>query len=446
MKYIQRIFILTLFISLLWITAVPASGESVACNYNPLVAALLSQSSLDLWLSWVSNLSGEQPVELDNFPFLIQTRNTGKMFRGDSNARGYDYVLKQVNAWFPAEHIEEQVFAYGELSARNLIVTIPGQTKPDEYVLLTAHLDDTSWNSTIAPGANDNALGAATLLEAARLFRQLRFERSLRLIWFTGEEAGLIGSKAYVVQYPNLNYQGVINLDMFGWDGDGDHCFEIHVGTLPASQTIGACLVDTLAAYSHTLSFDYVTNGATGASDHASFWSSGIGAIALLENYTDQNLTGGCVGKDMNPYYHKREDTIALNLTSPYAYEIAQAALESAAALAKPTEPCFTETPFTSLFIDPPETAHLSWNTVESAATYRLYRSSFGCTGNWERLGDTSETIWTDIPIRIDWPYQYQIEAVTADGVCVSPPSACLMAGPPPPPAYDQVFLSLITR
>ena len=49
----------------------------------------------------------------------------------------------------------------------------------------------------LAPGAEDNASGSAALLEAARLFNRYRFERTLQIIWFTGEEQGLLGSLAF---------------------------------------------------------------------------------------------------------------------------------------------------------------------------------------------------------------------------------------------------------
>jgi leucyl aminopeptidase len=448
MKTVRTTMILALITTMILIGNNSAQGEDAGCGYLPAVDTLLAQSDLSSWIYWVEVLSGERPAQFDGFPVTIRTRNTRDMFGGSSNARAYDFVHQQVTNWFPENLIIEQPYEYVGLFARNLIVTIPGRTKTDEYILLVAHLDDTSWNaSEIAPGANDNAIGAATLLEAARLFRQLAFERSLRMIWFTGEEAGLVGSRAYVNQYENLDYHGVINLDMFGWDGDGDHCFEIHVGSKPASDEIGRCLVQSISAYHHELIYDYLVNNATGGSDHLSFWQKDIGAIALTENFSEFSSENGCTGEDKNPNYHLKEDTIALNLTPYYAYDIARAALEAAASLAVPlADHTPVEAPVLVITETHSSQVSLAWSAIPQAASYSVFQSSFGCQDWGLKVAQTSETGWTDEHVLSNWPYQYRIEALLSDGQTVSPSSNCVTIGPEPPPAYQYRFLSMIIR
>jgi hypothetical protein len=183
-KFIQEIYLLVKTLTLIFIIlstitvdVVNAGEDEVAvCDYQPEVAALLAQTKSDRWLDWVEKLSGAELAPLSDFPILIQTRRTAEMFSGDANARAYEYVFKQVKNWYPDAQIEEQLYAFSDLTAKNLIVSIPGSTNPQELVLLTAHLDDTAWNSSIAPGANDNGVGVATVLESARLLRQYRFE------------------------------------------------------------------------------------------------------------------------------------------------------------------------------------------------------------------------------------------------------------------------------
>jgi len=317
-------------------------------------------------------------------------------------------------------------------------------------LLLIAHLDDTSWNSTsgrIAPGANDNAIGAATLLEAARLFRQIQFERSIRLIWFTGEEAGTIGSRAYVAEYGDLDYRGVINLDMFGWDGDDDRCFEMHVGSLVESDEIGSCMAETITSYSHDLKYDYLIKGATSRSDHINFWWNDIGAVAVSENFSETGTENGCVGADMNPYYHMMEDTIDLNLTPDFSYEIARAALETIASVAVPvsTKPNPTA-PTLSILELQPDWVSLKWTSVPHAETYRVFRSSFGCQHWGVKVAETEVSTWMDEGIRDEWPFQYRIEAVFNDGIRVSQPSNCESIGPEPPPIYPTIYFPVISR
>jgi hypothetical protein len=87
----------------------------------------------------------------------------------------------------------------GSYQARNVIAEIPGREKPDEIVLLGAHLD--SWD--LRTGAEDNGINAAMVLDVARGFAQLgvRPRRTLRLVLFTGEEQGMWGSAGYVATH-----------------------------------------------------------------------------------------------------------------------------------------------------------------------------------------------------------------------------------------------------
>jgi carboxypeptidase Q len=78
----------------------------------------------------------------------------------------------------------------------NTVAEIRGTEKPDEMVILGAHLD--SWD--LGTGATDNGTGAMAVLEAARALQALgvKPKRTIRFVLFTGEEQGLNGSKAYV--------------------------------------------------------------------------------------------------------------------------------------------------------------------------------------------------------------------------------------------------------
>ena len=78
----------------------------------------------------------------------------------------------------------------------NTVASIRGAERPGETVLIGAHLD--SWD--LGTGATDNAAGAAAVIEAARLLAaaNARPRRTIRFVLFSGEEQGLLGSKAYV--------------------------------------------------------------------------------------------------------------------------------------------------------------------------------------------------------------------------------------------------------
>jgi Zn-dependent M28 family amino/carboxypeptidase len=78
----------------------------------------------------------------------------------------------------------------------NVIAEIPGSGKPGELVMLGAHID--SWH--LATGATDNAGSAAVMMEAVRILRAIGVQprRTIRIALWTGEEQGLLGSRAYV--------------------------------------------------------------------------------------------------------------------------------------------------------------------------------------------------------------------------------------------------------
>jgi hypothetical protein len=310
---------------------VPADTDP-SCGYSSPIDSLLAQSTQDDWLGWIKKLSGVEPVSVGGNPITITTRKSPDLFNGSSLA--YDFVRETVSTWYPGQ-VQDHLYTYGGATWKNLVLTIPGTKYPDIIVILSAHLDDAS-DTAVAPGADDNGTGSATLLEAARILQGHPLPATLRIIWFTGEEQGLRGSGAYTSTQSLDGVIGDINLDMFGFDGNGDRCVELHVGTLPASNRVGSCFVQAIQAYQPDLSYGFLTTGATGASDHASFWAKQVGAIEVLENYPYNSLDpNGCPGgtDDWSPYYHQHTDTID-HLTLPYTYNVARAALAAAFSLA----------------------------------------------------------------------------------------------------------------
>jgi carboxypeptidase Q len=83
--------------------------------------------------------------------------------------------------------------------AWNTIAEIPGTDKKGEVVMMGAHLD--SWHT--GTGATDNAAGVAIMMEAARIIQSLGIapRRTIRIALWSGEEQGLLGSRAYVEKY-----------------------------------------------------------------------------------------------------------------------------------------------------------------------------------------------------------------------------------------------------
>ncbi|MFN2400123.1 MAG: M20/M25/M40 family metallo-hydrolase [Gemmatimonadaceae bacterium] len=104
-------------------------------------------------------------------------------------------------------------FGSDSVTQYNTVAELRGTERPDEVVLLGAHLD--SWD--LATGTTDNASGSIAVLEAARILKSagVRPRRTIRFALFSGEEQGLFGS----VEYANAHaaelarYQAVLVLD-----------------------------------------------------------------------------------------------------------------------------------------------------------------------------------------------------------------------------------------
>src|SRR5207244_4266694 len=81
----------------------------------------------------------------------------------------------------------------------NVVAGIKGTDKADEFIVLGAHLD--SWH--IGKGATDNAAGVAVVMDAVRILKTLALpmRRTVRLGLWTGEEEGMLGSRAFVDKY-----------------------------------------------------------------------------------------------------------------------------------------------------------------------------------------------------------------------------------------------------
>lgn len=104
----------------------------------------------------------------------------------------------------------------------NIVVKFEGKTHPEQIVLLGAHFDAVPGS----PGADDDGTGTAALLELARVLKGREFDRSVRLVWFNGEEVGLIGSRKYAaaarraMQEKRAEIVAMISVEMLGYYSD----------------------------------------------------------------------------------------------------------------------------------------------------------------------------------------------------------------------------------
>ena len=167
-------------------------------------------------------------------------------------------------------------------TVHNVAAYLPGE-QSNEYVIVGAHYDHLglggryslapSQTGTIHPGADDNASGAAGVLEIARLLKDSRPpRRGVLFLEFAGEELGLLGS-SYYVNHPELPLKdavAMINMDMIGRIRD----HKVYVGGSGTGTTFGALLKSEEGA--DGIATDLTERAGYGASDHTSFTSKQI--------------------------------------------------------------------------------------------------------------------------------------------------------------------------
>jgi carboxypeptidase Q len=179
----------------------------------------------------------------------------------------------------------------GATQDNNVIAEIRGREKPDEWIIVGAHLD--SWD--YGTGAQDNGTGCAMVLEAARAIAALPTppRRSIRFALWGGEEQGLLGSAAYVRAHARelKDCVAALNTDNGaghprGWKVEGRE--DLQQALTPLSKSLLAGLGGD--GLSTELSFD---------TDHGHFMLAGIPALDLwvdMEHYDD--------------VHHKSSDTV----------------------------------------------------------------------------------------------------------------------------------------
>ncbi|MBD3867369.1 MAG: M28 family peptidase [Acidobacteria bacterium] len=217
--------------------------------------------------------------------------------------------------------------------APNALGTLEGAFNPDDIYIVGGHLDDLP-SSGVAPGADDNGSGSVNVLENARVMSCWGFRNTLKFQLWTGEEQGLLGSKAYAnaALARNENILGVINTDMPGWEGDGNPAQEnLDVSYNTSSQWLAEHFDAASTTYSTGLAVDAFYCPSLTASDHYAFWQKGWDAIIGI---TDNE--GYCSHGGNYPDYHTAADTIANCGDPTFFYSVVRT---SAAALAELGEP-----------------------------------------------------------------------------------------------------------
>jgi carboxypeptidase Q len=178
----------------------------------------------------------------------------------------------------------QAAYSPGNQDAFNLTGEIPGGAKKDELVMIGAHFD--SWHS--GTGATDNGAGSAVMIEVMRILKSLnvKLDRTVRIALWSGEEQGLLGSKAYVkehfgdletmkLQEAHARLSGYFNLD----NGSG----KIRGVYLQGNDAMRPIFERWLAPFrDQGVSAISIRN--TGGTDHLSFDAVGLPGFQFIQD------------------------------------------------------------------------------------------------------------------------------------------------------------------
>lgn len=201
------------------LTAIVAALGLVACAHAPAAAQHRPEASAERLMADVTALSAD----------AMQGRGFGQP--GGEMAR--DYIIagfqaagvEPLNAeWLLPFTAPASAHRSQAIEGANIAAAIRGTDDPDHWIVVSAHYDHEGvQGGQIYNGADDNASGTAALLELARMLRDHPPRHSVLLLALDGEEAGLLGARAFTANppIPLDNIMLNINLDMIARGDNG---------------------------------------------------------------------------------------------------------------------------------------------------------------------------------------------------------------------------------
>ncbi|MCG6915106.1 M20/M25/M40 family metallo-hydrolase [bacterium BMS3Abin03] len=297
--------------------------DYVYSQENDFLDEIINSCNIDSLTTIVKILSGETEFVLNNQIANIKSRHSSL----EGNEIAAQFIKNKLNQLKLS--VSEQTFSSG---IKNIIAEQTGIDN-SKCVIISAHYDCcgdrrcSEDSSLIAPGADDDGSGVATVLECARILSRYQTQYKIVYAFWDSEEQGLIGSRLYSNQAyaNNKDIIGVINIDMIGWDSNDDGLIEIHEKDTSATNFIDlpGTIISINQEYNIGLNPLEFRPG-TRRSDHNSFWQNGFNAILLIE---------GLYSEDFNEYYHSQNDKLG-NFNLDYYARACKLAIGSLAQIA----------------------------------------------------------------------------------------------------------------
>ncbi len=213
-----------------------------------------------------------------------------------------------------------------DIKGYNVIAEIPGTDSvlKNEIVMLGGHLD--SWQG--ATGATDNAAGCAVMMEAVRIIKALGLQpkRTIRIALWSGEEQGLLGSRAYVKNH----FADPANMVLKAEHEKISAYYNLDNGTgrirgiyLQGNAAAGPIFAKWLEPF-HDLSAKTVTINNTGGTDHQSFDGVGIPGFQFIQDRIEYDTRTHHTNMDTYDHLVPEDLKQAATIVASFVYNTAQ--------------------------------------------------------------------------------------------------------------------------
>lgn len=229
---------------------------------------------------------GDRATPQDPLPSLFMVHEHYALLYRLATTKGAEPPMVEFNI--------QNTFIPGPIECFNTVGEVRGSKKPDEFVVVGAHLD--SWD--LASGTTDNGTGSSVILEVARVIAKMASEghrptRTIRFVLFTGEEQGLYGSKRYVERHKETmpKHSAALVHDT----GTGK---VLGLGMQGRSQVM-KILEPELASLKSLDGWRGLDIGGLGGTDHLSFDAVGVPGFACRQDSDEYRFT-----------HHTQSDTL----------------------------------------------------------------------------------------------------------------------------------------
>lgn len=239
----------------------------------------------------------------------------------------YNMIVRMLEQSIPVKlriNVQTKFYDADQGNAYNVLAELPGNDPAlrDEIVMIGAHLD--SWHT--GTGATDNADGVTTVMEAMRILKAsgLQPRRTIRVALWGGEEQGLLGSRAWVLEHlaGDKNRAARDRMDVyFNIDNGTGPIYGWYAQNDPAAKQIFDAWLEPLkesGARRNTLE-------PVGSTDHLSFIAAGVPGFNPIQDYVNYDVRTHHTNMDTADRVNIADVREAALMMAAFAYDAAMA-------------------------------------------------------------------------------------------------------------------------